>query len=188
MPAPPPESEPAIVSAIGIIPTAWPKRNGAETYGSAARLASAPAYVPGGPRKLRTIEFPFPRLLVFPPLADEGREHGDIEQEPVDEIRREAHRPDEIEEQHDPRALRSIPRLVLEGIVEHHGLPFPPVVELLIDADRALLARLRHLEAKMQPQHAVIRHVVRRDVFSRLQNREHRGLEARHRPQDAPGL
>ena len=80
---------------------------------------------------------------------------------------------DEIDEQHDARVRRAVPGLVLIGVVENHRFAFPPAIDVFLDADAQFLARLRHDQAEMQPQHAVIGPAMRRQVLARLQDREH---------------
>ena len=46
-------------------------------------------------------------------------------------------RPQKIEQQHAPRPLRVVPRLVLDGIVENHAAAFPPLARFVADPQGA---------------------------------------------------
>ena len=96
-----------------------------------------------------------------------------MQQQPVDETHGLPQRLGEIDEQHHARVRRAVPGLVLVGVVEDHGFAFTPVVDVLLDADAELPARLRHDQAETEPQHAIVRPAMRRQIClpgSRIEN------------------
>src|SRR5581483_9595563 len=165
--------------------------------GPPPRFADEGAAPPSDARRLHTVggvfavaeEALLPVLLRLIALADERREDRDVEEQPVEEARREAERLDEIDEEHDADLVAVVPRLVLEGIVENERLALFPVAGAVgdADADPALLG-LRHDQTEVEAEHAVIGAAVRGQVLARLEDREHRRLEAGNLLEDAPGL
>src|SRR5947209_17249997 len=81
-----------------------------------------PAYAPTVSGPLRAFclgpaeKQPFPILLRDVTLADEGREHGDVQDQPVEDVGRKSERLDEIHEQDDPDFVAVVPGFVLIGI------------------------------------------------------------------------
>src|SRR6202051_3354530 len=72
-------------------------------------------------------------------FANEGREDGEVQDQPVEEIGREAERLDEVDEEDDPHLVAMVPGLVLVGVVEDQRLALLPMADAIGDADGDLV-------------------------------------------------
>src|SRR5262245_19402606 len=95
------------------------------------------------PRCLRfRVGLSFPCLLLVYALADEGGEHCQMKEEPVDQIGGKTQRFAEIDEQDHARVGRVVPGLVLIGVIENDNLTHPPAVNLIFDTNTEPFAGL----------------------------------------------
>ena len=95
------------------------------------------------------VELLFPGFLVVHALTNEGREHSQMQQNPVDDIGREAQRLSKIDEQNHACMWRIVPGFVLIGVIEYHRFAFTPAIDVVLDADSKLFARLWYDQAEV---------------------------------------
>src|SRR3546814_13722446 len=67
---------------------------------------------------------------------------------------------------------------MIEAVVEDQRLAFAPVADVLADADCHMLGGLRHDQAQMTTQNAVVRTAVWRNLLAGRENREECGRGA----------
>src|ERR1043165_2631678 len=90
---------------------------------------------------LPLVKLLLPRGLFLPGLAQEGRKCPNAQETLVQPVPRLPERAREIHEQHDAVAIRVVPNLVIECVVESERLAFRPFAEPVADADAHFLAR-----------------------------------------------
>jgi len=124
------------------------------------------------PRCLRfRVGLSFPCLLLVYALADEGGEHCQMKEEPVDQIGEKMRRFPEIDEQDHARVGRVVLGRVIIGVIENDNLLLPPAVDLVSDTNTEPFARLANDQPKVQPQHTVVRTAMRGQMLARLEGR-----------------
>src|SRR5882757_9429083 len=118
------------------------------------------------------VELLFPGLLLLPRFAQERRQRSQADEGAVEPVPGPAQRPGEVDEQHHAPAAGVVPYFVVEAVVEDQRLAFVPGTDLVADADTAAFARLGHLQAQVETQHAVVGAAMRRDVLARREDAE----------------
>src|ERR1044071_5756930 len=120
------------------------------------------------------IESSFPGLLFVYALADERREHRQMQEEPVDQIGRKTQRFPEIDEQDHACVGSIVPGLVLVSVIENDKLTLPPAIDLVVDAYAEPLARFGHDQHKAQPTDAAGATTMRGQMLARFADRDER--------------
>src|SRR4029078_3418206 len=87
----------------------------------------------------------------------------------VEDAAPEFHRPVEIKQQNDALFIRVVPHFMLIGVVEHEDLTRTPDLDLVVDADAALLGVLRNDETEMGAQDSLGYAAMGRNVVARPQ-------------------
>src|SRR4051794_3685424 len=88
------------------------------------------------------IEPPLPLAVAALRVLDERRPAYDLDDRGVGRPHRLTQRPHDVDEEHHPGLVGLVPRLVLEGVVEHQAATFRPVRDLSPDLDPDALRRV----------------------------------------------
>src|SRR6478736_1006666 len=185
-----------IAAAIGIITdyranSPWPRALLVLLYelcqsGNVANASVAKA-IPLGKGSL-LVKLLLPGGLFLSSFAEERRERADVQQSCVEPVPGLLEWPREIHEQHHAITVGVIPDFVVVGIVEDQCLTLGPVAIIVADADAHLFAWLRHEQAEMEAEQAVVGAAMGRDVFVGGQNGEERRRHAWNPAQQPHGF
>src|SRR5208337_3793496 len=117
--------------------------------------------------------------MILVAFLDVRGEQRDVQNKPVQQVRREVERPDKINKKNDARLVGPVPCLVVMRIVEDERAALLPVTNLVTEADGDLIPWLGNNQPEMETKDAVVKAAVGLQMLAGLKNGKHRGFEAR---------